>query len=208
MSDIFRRNGFPHAYELILRLPVIRSIRAQEQRLLHRILTESLRPGDEVLEIGAGTGFYTFDIAQRCRSVIALEPSAGMARILKARITASGVRNISVIETDFFAYTPDKQSDVVAAIGVLDVISEWRTFLDRCLKFAKRRVIVTVPQRSFWSAIYLLFGKISRSPACTYKREELMDFLRGHPVEVYETGLRTRWTNGLTLVIVIEKESP
>lgn len=207
VPDIFSRSGFPHAYEAILKLPVIRSIRAQEQQAIRRILDEHLRPEDEILEVGAGTGFYSFEIARRCRQLIALERAPGMARILKQRIESTDLANIRLVECDFFAYWREAGFDVVAAIGVLDGVAEWQSFLDRCVSLARRRVIVTVPQFSFWSRFYWLFSKMSRSPARVYKPEELTNHLNGYRVKFYETGLRTKFTRGLTLVIVIETET-
>src|SRR5690348_6331287 len=207
VPDIFSRGGFAHAYEIILKLPVIRSIRAQEQQVIRRILDENLRPEDEVLEIGAGTGFYSFEIARRCRQLVALERAPGMARILKGRIARASVTNIRVLECDFFAYRREAAFDVVMAIGVLDGIEDWQPFLDRCVSLAKRIVIVTVPQFSLWSRFYWVFSKMSRSPARIYKPEELMNHLNGYRVEFRETGLRTRFTHGMTLVVVIEKNA-
>ena len=205
--DIFSLKGFPQAYESILRLPVIRNIRAQEQKLIRRILDENLRPEDEVLEIGAGTGFYSFEMTKRCRELTALERAPGMVRILERRISNASIPNIRVVECDFFAYWRETGFDVVAAIGVLDSILDWKSFLDRCISLARRRVIITVPQDSFWGCLYSIFGKMSRSPVRLYQRTELADFLEGCSIEIYETGLRTRWTRGLTLVMVIETKT-
>ena len=166
-----------------------------------------MRPEDEVLEIGAGTGFYSFEIARRCRQLIALERAPGMARILRQRIASANIANIRQVECDFFAYWRETGFDVVAAIGVLDGIEDWQSFLDRCISLARRRVIVTVPQFSFWSRFYWLFSKMSCSPARVYRTEELLNHLNGYRVRFYETGLRTRWTRGLTLATVIETET-
>lgn len=207
MPDIFSRSGFAHAYEIILKLPVIRSIRAQEQQAIRRILDENLRPEDEVLEVGAGTGFYSFEIAKRCGQLIALERAPGMARILKRRTASQNIANIRTVECDLLAYWRETGFDVVVAIGVLDGIEDWQSFLDRCFSLARRRVIVTVPQFSVWSRFYWVFSKMSRSPTRIYKPEELINHLKGYRVRFYETGLRTRFTHGLTLVVVIEKDS-
>ena len=204
MPDIFSRSGFPHAYEIILKLPVIRSIRAQEQQLIRYILDENLRPGDEVLEIGAGTGYYSFEIARRCRQVVALERSPGMARILKGRIASANVTNMRLVECDFLAYRRETGFDVVATIGVLDGVEDWQSFLDRCISLARKWVIFTVPQAGLWGSIYGLFGRMSRSPIRIFHSEELVSYLNGNRTRLYETGLRTRFTRGLTLIVVIE----
>lgn len=59
----------------------------------------SLQPGDAALEIGAGTGKATRGFASRGMVIHALEPSSGMARVLRAT-------GVDVEESSFEAYTP------------------------------------------------------------------------------------------------------
>lgn len=206
MPDLFLRRGFPNFYETVLRLPVIRSIRRQEFETLRDAFAGNLRRTDDVLEVGAGTGYYTLEIASLVRSVVALERAGGMARILKQRIASSSARNISIVESDFLAYCPSRNFDVVAAIGVLDSVIDWRPFLDRCISLATRRVILTIPRSSFWASIHSFFGGIMGVRVRVYDPNELEQHLRGRRLKFYETGLQTRWTHGLTLVAIIETD--
>lgn len=207
MSDLFLRKGFPSLYEGVLRLPVIRSIRQQEHDLLHRTFVENLRSTDEVFEVGAGTGYYTFEIARFVHSVMALERAPGMTHILKQRIASSATGNITVVQSDFLSYSAARTFDVVLAIGVLDSIIEWRPFLDRCISLATRRVILTIPRSSFWASIHSFFGGIVGVNVRVYQPDELARHLHGRRFTLYETGLQTRWTHGLTLVAVIETDN-
>ncbi len=211
MPDLFLRRGFPSLYEGVLRLPVIRSIRRQEHELLRRTFTENLRSSDDVLEVGAGTGYYTFEIGGLVRSVMALERAPGMTAILKQRIAASVTPNITppitMVESDFLSYAPGRTFDVVIAIGVLDSVIDWRPFLDRCISLATRRVILTIPRSSFWASIHSFFGGMMGVRVRVYHPDELARHLRGRRFKLYETGLQTRWTHGLTLVAVIETDN-
>jgi 2-polyprenyl-3-methyl-5-hydroxy-6-metoxy-1,4-benzoquinol methylase len=204
MDDLFLKSGFPRLYEHVLRLPLIRSIRRQEQQTLHRAFAENLDGADQVLEVGAGTGFYTFEVARRVQSVTALERSPGMVRILRERIASAGTRNVTVVESDFFSYAPDRCFDVVIAIGVLDCVNDAKTFLSRCISLAKKCVVVTIPRSSFWASIHSFFGGIMGVRVCVYSPEEIASHLRGYRYTLTETGLRTSWTHGLTLVGVIK----
>ena len=203
MDDLFLKSGFPRLYEHVLRLPVIRSIRQQEQQTLHRTFAENLDGADQVLEVGAGTGFYTFDIARRVQSVTALERSPGMTRILRERITSVGTRNITVVESDFFSYAPDRRLDAVIAIGVLDCVTDAKAFLARCISLATKCVIVTIPRSSFWASIHSFFGGMMGVHVSVYTPEQIAIYLGGYRYTLTETGLRTRWTHGLTVVAVI-----
>jgi SAM-dependent methyltransferase len=211
VPDLFLRKGFPNLYEGVLRLPVIRSIRRQEHETLRHAFSENLRSSDDILEVGAGTGYYTFEIERLVRSVVALERSPGMAAILKQRIAASAERdiasNITPVESDFLSYSPGKIFDVVVAIGVLDSIIDWRPFLDRCISLANRRVILTIPRSSVWASIHSFFGGMMGVRIRVYDPDELAGHLRGRRFQLYETGLQTRWTHGLTLVAVIETDN-
>lgn len=203
MDDLFLKSGFPRLYEHVLRLPIIRSIRHQEQQTLLRAFAENFDGGEQVLEVGAGTGFYTFDIARRVQSVTALERSPGMTRILRERIASIGTRNITIVESDFFSYAPDCCFDAVMAIGVLDCVNDAKTFLSRCISLATKCVIVTIPRSSFWASIHSFFGGVMGVRVSVYTPEEVASYLRGYRYTFTETGLRTRWTHGLTLVAVI-----
>ncbi|HEV2315697.1 MAG TPA: class I SAM-dependent methyltransferase [Candidatus Acidoferrales bacterium] len=203
MDDLFLKSGFPRLYEHVLRLPVIRSIRQEEQQTLLRTFAENLDGADQVLEVGAGTGFYTFEIARRVQSVTALERSPGMTRILRERITSVGTRNITVVESDFFSYAPDRRVDAVIAIGVLDCVTDAKAFLARCISLATKCVIVTIPRSSFWASIHSFFGGMMGVRVSVYTPEQIAIYLGGYRYTLTETGLRTQWTHGLTVVAVI-----
>lgn len=206
VPDVFLRRGFPSLYESVLRLPVIRSIRRQEHETLRRAFLQNLQPSDEVLEVGSGTGYYTFEIAALVRSIVALERSAGMAAILKEKIVSRDTQNISTVDSDFLEFSAGRKFDAVIAIGVLDTVVEWRPFLDRCVSLAKRRIILTIPRSSLWASVHSFFGGMVGVRVSVYDPREFANHLRGQRLTLQETGLQTRWTHGLTFVAVIETD--
>jgi SAM-dependent methyltransferase len=50
-----------------------------------------------VLEVGAGTGYFTAMIARRADSIIALEPVPDLRKILEARCQAEGITNVEAV---------------------------------------------------------------------------------------------------------------
>ena len=204
MDDLFLKSGFPRIYEQVLRLPIICSIRQQEQQTLLRTFAENLDGTDQVLEVGAGTGFYTFDIARRAQSVTALERSPGMTGILRKRLAIAGTRNITIVESDFFSYVSNRRFDAVIAIGVLDCVNDAKAFLARCISLTTKCVIVTIPRSSVWAGIHSFFGGMMGVRVSVYTPEEIASYLQGYRYTLAETGLRTSWTRGLTVVAVIK----
>jgi 16S rRNA (adenine1518-N6/adenine1519-N6)-dimethyltransferase len=60
----------------------------------------SLGRSDTVLDVGAGMGFLTQFMAERCGTVIAVEADAELVRILQEQL--ADARNVKVIEGDIF----------------------------------------------------------------------------------------------------------
>lgn len=50
--------------------------------------------GLAALEVGAGTGLLSFALADDLRSVVAIDPAAGMVEVLSDKIRRSGIRNL------------------------------------------------------------------------------------------------------------------
>lgn len=67
-------------------------------RKVYAALSEVLSPDATMLDIGAGPGSFTVPFAQKIKFVTAVEPSKGMADVLRENVKEAGVENITVIE--------------------------------------------------------------------------------------------------------------
>src|SRR5215471_1401724 len=88
--------------------------------LLERV---PMRPGLTVLDVGAGTGFLTLELAQRCGSlatVIAVDPWAAGMRRLRRKLAYLGLGNVRLLEQDAATLAlPDASIDlVVSNLGI------------------------------------------------------------------------------------------
>ncbi|MDQ3289077.1 MAG: protein-L-isoaspartate O-methyltransferase [Pseudomonadota bacterium] len=83
-----------------------------------------LKPSDEVLEIGTGSGYLTACMAQLTRSVVSLELHEDLAQQARDRLAAHGHHNASVVHADAFAYTTGRRFDAICVGGAVTSIPE------------------------------------------------------------------------------------
>ncbi len=213
MSNPFLKREFAKGYDSVLKRKVVRTIRAQEAECLRLLFTKFLTKTDAVLEIGAGTGYYTLDIAERVKSLIALEPSSSMAAVLLRKIEAfrqnsgRGESNIKLVLQDFFSYKPLEKFDHVVAIGVLDYIEQWQRFLDRCIDLSNKSVLFTIPNNVLLGKLYRAWSWLQGVKIYTHTGEEIRRHLKKYSVNIQETGFAFGFLRGLTLVGAVDLAS-
>jgi 2-polyprenyl-3-methyl-5-hydroxy-6-metoxy-1,4-benzoquinol methylase len=191
-------------YEANLTLPVVSTIRNQEAARIHTLLDTILHPEDEVLDVGAGTGYYSLDIARRVKTLTALEPSVPMAKILEERAANQHIGNVTVVHQDFMSYEPGRTFDHTVTMGVLDHVQDWRTFLSKCIRLTRRTLLFTAPQRGLLGTIYSTGAALGGMNIHTYSARELRQWFaeQGWAAEIHEAGLHSALTRGMTLVVV------
>ena len=94
-------------------------------------LAARVSDGARALEVGAGTGKATRLMAGRGVPVLAIEPSAEMARI--ARATCAAFPTVTVVESDFEAFDPSGE-----AFGLLYSAQAWH-WIDPARRYALAR---------------------------------------------------------------------
>jgi|SRR5579872_5550 len=192
-------------YDAHLRRPVIRTIRKQEKQALLSFFDEHLGKDDSVMEIGAGTGYYTFEIARRVSRLLAQEPSMAMFEILKRRINAAA--NIKIINTQIFEHNkPDQKYDHVIAIGVLDYIKDAPEFLKHCLSLANKTLIFSAPQQGLLGKIYKFLGQLTKTDIFIYSKNDILKIFPKQKIKFKETGLKSKFNAAMTLITVVEKQ--
>ena len=106
---------------------------AMESRLRHllqdpeRILSGAdLQPGQTVLEVGSGTGFFTMPAARMIGNhgrLIAMDPLAAYVERLSEKLVAAGLSNVRVVRRDALRTRLDAACiDKVLLFGVLPLI--------------------------------------------------------------------------------------
>jgi len=119
-----------------------------------------MKSGLTILDVGAGTGFLTLELAQRCgpdARVIALDPwKAGMSR-LRRKLDHLGVGNVVLIEADAAAIDlPDASIDLVVSNLGINNFENAAAVLESCFRVAKpgARFLLTTNLAGHMSEFY------------------------------------------------------
>ncbi len=92
-----------------------------EGRMLQAL---ALQPGDDVLEIGSGSGFISACLGRLARDVTALELHADLAEAARARLGEQGISNVRVNIADALAWDSDRRFDAICVTGAVATIPQ------------------------------------------------------------------------------------
>ena len=100
----------PLAHGEVMMKPVL------EGRMLQAL---ALEPGDEVLEIGTGSGFITACLARLARAVVSIDLHADFVASARARLERAGIGNARLEIADALTWQPGRQFDAIAVTGAV-----------------------------------------------------------------------------------------
>jgi ubiquinone/menaquinone biosynthesis C-methylase UbiE len=122
---------------------------AAEVALLREL---GLTPESLVVELGAGTGQLTVEVAPECARVIAVDVSAVMLRRLRDKVEASGLGNVEAVRAGFLTYEHTGQpADFVYSRFALHHLPDfWKAVaLDRLRRFIRPGGVLRL-----WDVVY------------------------------------------------------
>lgn len=105
--------------------------RTTEHRLFSAQLPGLFADAGRVLEIGAGTGIFTLDIARHCREVLAADISGNMLALLEQKARDLGIENITTLKGDVEALEFTGPFSVVCAFSSLEYLTDLPAFFRR-----------------------------------------------------------------------------
>jgi protein-L-isoaspartate(D-aspartate) O-methyltransferase len=112
--------SLPLAHGEVMMKPVI------EGRLLQALTLEA---GDDVLEIGTGSGFVTACLAQLAREVVSIDVHGDFIDIARQRLLQAGVSNARLEVADALNWQPGRKFDAIAVTAAVATIpaafGEW-----------------------------------------------------------------------------------
>ena len=79
--------------------------------------------GEDVLEIGTGSGYLTACLAHLARDVVSLEIHPDLADAARARLDATGLgSNVRIESVDALAWNSDRRFDVICVTGAVSTV--------------------------------------------------------------------------------------
>jgi protein-L-isoaspartate(D-aspartate) O-methyltransferase len=93
-----------------------------EGRMLQSL---ALQPGDEVLEVGTGSGYASACLGRLVRDVVSLEIVPELAAGARACLDAQGLgRNVRIEVADVMRYDTDRRFDAICVTAAVDALPE------------------------------------------------------------------------------------
>lgn len=127
LADLPRDRFVPDAYRALayadLEIPLGHDAKMMKPVVEGRALQAlALAPGDEVLEIGTGSGFLAACLGRLARDVVSLERHGDLAEDARARLRAQGIGNVRVEHADAFAWDSPRRFHAVCVTGAVDAV--------------------------------------------------------------------------------------
>ncbi|MEQ1512114.1 MAG: protein-L-isoaspartate O-methyltransferase [Lysobacteraceae bacterium] len=79
----------------------------------------SIDAGEDVLEIGTGSGYLSACLGSLARDVVSLELHADLAHTARERLQAQGIGNVRIDTADVFGWQSDRRFDAICVGGAI-----------------------------------------------------------------------------------------
>lgn len=129
-------------WELMYRLEPELYERLVRGERLHPSIIDWLPPHvSRILEIGAGTGRLTLEIASRSDHLVAVEPAAPLRQRLRTRLTAAGHSHVDIVDGFFDVLpVPERHCDIVISCSAFS--PSFVPDPEQCLRVMESRCLV------------------------------------------------------------------
>ncbi|GAE29404.1 class I SAM-dependent methyltransferase [Halalkalibacter hemicellulosilyticus] len=103
---------------------------------LAKVIVKELRPvlqnsqSKSFIDYGSGTGLVSLELSDLVGSMLLVDSSKQMLEVANAKIQQKGIRNASVLHSDFTQETPDFKSDIILLSLVLLHIPDTKKILN------------------------------------------------------------------------------
>ena len=106
-------------------------------------LASYIRPDDVMVDVGGGAGRISLPFALRCREVLTVEPSAGMAAEYEGSRQEAGITNARLVPSGWMQ-DHGIEGDVMLTCDVTYFVRDIVPFVEKMQAAARRRVMILV----------------------------------------------------------------
>ena len=107
------------------------------------VLASYIEPDDVVVDVGGGAGRLSLPLSLRCREVLTVEPSAGMAAEYEASRQEADISNARLVPAAWMD-AQDVVGDLLVTCDVTYFVRDIVPFVEKMHSSARRRVIILV----------------------------------------------------------------
>lgn len=154
----------------------------------YKILNGYITPGDTILDIGPGMGFFTFPMSQISGpdgKVIALDIQEGMLKRLEKKVLKKRIKNISIKLYDGSRFALDEKFDFILLFWMYHEVRNKTVFIKEIESVMKpgAKILIAEPKihvdkKKFYDSIKLFTDggfKISGEPHISLSRAAVLE---------------------------------
>ena len=206
-------NGLAATYDQEQFTSNVSLARLTEQKLFTAKLPTLFAGAGRVLEIGAGTGIFTMDIARNCKEVLAADISGNMLTLLRQKALAQGIGNIKTLRGDVETLELTGPFSVVCAFSALEYLTDLPAFFRRLAgQVDPDGVLYFITARSSFFRLFTQIGNAMRQGLWlrAHTRREIHAMLSAagfDRIEVSSHLFKSIVSGGMLLEVVARKSS-
>lgn len=182
-------------------------VRLPEREAVNSILKNILRGDLSVLEIGAGTGRFTLEIAPLVKKVDATDISQNMLDLLAKKAEEKAVRNVTSSRGDFLEMSFAEKYDLIVSFSAIEYINDPRALFAKISGLLKPggQLLLTTAHDTFfrfWGRLGNYFRQGVFIEA--YSKRKMKKLLRANGMEAKELTdmcMKTFFTKGILLLV-------
>lgn len=186
-------------------------IRKPEMDLALATIKRVTRRSDAVLEIGAGTGRFTLQIAPHVRQLTAIDLSDSMLAVLRGKAAERTLPHIATCTGDFLALPFDTRYDLIVSFSAIEYIADKQALFAKISTLLNPggQLVLTTAHNTFfrwWGRMGNYFRQGIFMQA--YGKREMRRLLAANGLQerkICDLSMRTPLSNGILLFVHAEK---